>query len=524
MMIKAILTLFFAIVPSAAVWSQPSKAVTDLNRAIEILDATMERSFRGSSTNYYMADVCDAASDAVSGPSDVWPYTAAIEAHCSVLEALNALKDEAPDLYDLHYVHYLHQLDILIDNLDYYRGSYTLVSYATRKTWNTVYAVPRANQRGKGDVTGDNLKKNVYDDQMWLARELIRAYRLTGNASYRDIAISLTNYVIDGWDCWRDSNGEEYGGITWGPGYNSKHACSNAPIIQPLVWLHDIINDEDSDATYTFYYRDEDNQVTSKAVRLADLYLDFAKKIYSWQKKHLYNSQTHLYYDMMGADGTLQYDGTGASRRRAHVDNGGPTGTAYTYNTGTMLAGAVELLRVTGDESYRADIDDLAHYSYIGFSRPVRREGVTYRRWPTDASPLQGFNAWFDNVLMRAYVDASASPDPSSYCGQSLLSFETNLDYAYDHYLKNHMLPIDLLGGWGDSTKTKGFHQVSFAAEYAMLAVWRHRQQTEDVSYIRHDFHLPTNYYNLKGQLMQGTLETLPHGIYVAQGHKLFVK
>ena len=45
MMIKAILTLFFAIVPSAAVWSQPSKAVTDLNRAIEILDATMERSF-----------------------------------------------------------------------------------------------------------------------------------------------------------------------------------------------------------------------------------------------------------------------------------------------------------------------------------------------------------------------------------------------------------------------------------------------------------------------------------------------
>ena len=34
----------------------------------------------------------------------------------------------------------------------------------------------------------------------------------------------------------------------------------------------------------------------------------------------------------------------------------------------------------------------------------------------------------------------------------------------------------------------------------------------------------PTNYYNLKGQLMQGTLDTLPHGIYVAQGHKLFVK
>ena len=474
---KTTLIILLTIMHAALAMAQSTKAVADLQHAIEMLDATMERSFRGTTSNYYMADVCDANSDYVSGPSDVWPYTAAIEAHCSVLEALEALKAEAPALYAEHHDRYVEQLDVLIDNLEYYRGSYTLISYATRKTWSTVYAVPRANARGKGDVTGDNLKKNVYDDQMWLARELIRAYRLTGKSNYRDTAISLTNYVIDGWDCWRDAEGEEYGGITWGPGYNSKHACSNSPIIQPLVWLHDILVEEGDTETYTYYYRDATNQVVSEVVKLSDLYLDFARKIYGWQKKNLLNGNTHLYWDMLGADGQLKYDGTGASRRRAHVDNGQPSGTAYTYNTGTMIAGAVELLRATGDATYASDITDLTQYSYTGFSKQKRKDNVTYREWPTDASPLQGFNAWFNNVLMRAFVDVDASTVDAPYAARSLESFETNLDYAYEHYLTNHMLPINLLYGWGDSYKTKGFHQVSFASEYAMLAVWRHRQQ-----------------------------------------------
>ena len=524
MMIKAVFSILLALVPSVSMLSQSTQAIQNLNRAMEILDATMERSFRGSSTNYYMVDVCDVTNNEVSGPSDVWPYTAAIEAHCSVLEALTAMKEDAPELYTQHYSVYAQQLDKLIDNLEYYRGSYTLVSYATRKTWSTVYAVPRASARGKGDVTGDNLKKNVYDDQMWLARELIRAYRLTGNIDYKNKAIDLVNYVIDGWDCWRDQEGEEYGGITWGPGYNSKHACSNGPIIQPLVWLHDIFKDEDQDATYTFYYRDTDNNVTSKAVKYTDLYLDFAQKIYTWQKNHLYNRQTHLYFDMLGADNTLQYVGTGAARRRAHVDCGSPTGTAYTYNTGTMLAGAVELLRVTGDETYKSDIEDLTKYCYTGFSKLVHRDGMSYREWPTDKSPLQGFNVWFNNVLMRAYVDATASPVVSSFSDMSLQSFETNLDYAYDHYLRSHMLPINLLKGWEDNNKTKGFHQASFAAEYAMLAIWRHRQQTDAVSKMECHFQQPLKFYNLNGQLTQGTSDSLPHGIYIAQGHKFYVK
>ena len=172
---KKLIACILAFIPCAAISSQPSLPQQNLERAIKIMDATMQRSFRGTDTNLYMADVCDIDNSDVSGPSDVWPYTAAIEAHCSILEALETLKTDAPDLYAANHDRYVQRLDVLIDNLAYYRGTYELTSYASKRTWS-VYAVPRASQRNQGNVDGggSNLTLNVYDDQMWLARELIR--------------------------------------------------------------------------------------------------------------------------------------------------------------------------------------------------------------------------------------------------------------------------------------------------------------------------------------------------------------
>ena len=141
-------------------------------------------------------------------------------------------------------------------------------------------AVHRSSTRFTANVQGI---ENVYDDQMWLCRELIRAYRLTDKEEYLETAIHLADYIIDGWDCWRDADGKEYGGITWGPGYNSKHACSNAPAIQPLVWLSQICRERDEEVEYR--YRDASNAVVSEMRLRSELYLDFAGKIYDWQKE-----------------------------------------------------------------------------------------------------------------------------------------------------------------------------------------------------------------------------------------------
>ena len=85
---------------------------------------------------------------------------------------------------------------------------------------------------------------------MWLAREFIRAYKNTGMEGYKTRAEYLIEYILDGWDVCVDSRGEEYGGITWGPGYNSKHACSNSPVISPLVWMAELYKGSDETTTY----------------------------------------------------------------------------------------------------------------------------------------------------------------------------------------------------------------------------------------------------------------------------------
>lgn len=490
----------------------------DLTRAMSLLDETIARCFTGSTMRMY--DLYDTATHQGSGTADVWPYTAAIEATCSVLEALDILRDKCPEQYADGHDRYVALLRRLFDNLAYYRGSYQLNSYAYRARWS-IYGVHRANGKGGATVTGI---ENVYDDQMWLARELVRAYRLTADADYLREATMLTDYVLDGWDCCLDAQGNEYGGISWGPGYNSKHSCSNAPIIQPLVWLHDIYSEEGRADTYVRHFIDREGNRTEETLDRADAYLTFARKIYAWQKEHLLNPSTGVYYDMLGADNTIRYDTVVSGRAklvyRRHVDTGKPGGTAFTYNTGTMLAGTVELYRATGQEAYAADIRPLCVKSLTAFTKWRRLDGNRYREFPLDAKATSGFNCWFNDVLMRAYVDAYAY-EPTN-AATALDAFQFNLDYAWDHYLADGFLPIDLLGGWNDDSVTKGFHQLAFASEYALLAVWKERQsQAAAVEPPFVDSAVPEPLYTLGGQRIPNAPTT---GIYLQGPRKILVK
>jgi hypothetical protein len=83
---------------------------------------------------------------------------------------------------------------------------------------------------------------------------------------------------------------------------------------------------------------------------------------------------------------------------------------------------------------------------------------------------ISGFNNWFNNVLMRAFVDIQPSYDKAD---GYIETFQKNLDYGYDNFAYQGFLPTNLLVGWNrDNSKnnTEGMFNFSFAAEYAVLS------------------------------------------------------
>ena len=114
--------------------------------------------------------------------------------------------------------------------------------------------------------------------------------------------------------------------------------------------------------------------------------------------------------------------------------------------------------------------------NFRGKARTI--DGKTCYPFPYDRDTRNGFNAWFDDVLLRAYADSYACERSGEGTGHySVLAakcFQTNLDFAYNHFITDGFLPNDLLGGWGDNTMTKAFHQLAYASDYAVLAVMWH--------------------------------------------------
>lgn len=433
----------------------------NLERAIAILDTAVSHYFVGD--EMAMGRYYNPFTEKLSNErGSIWMYSSAIEAVNAVLHGLQIAKDHGhSDLYDNNVSRYTDLLSRLYENADYYLGTFELTSYTQTKSWS-VYAVDRVNEKGKANVTGI---LNVYDDQMWLIRELLESYRLTENKAYLTKAEYLTDYVLDGWDTTLDDDGNEYGGIPWGPGYVTKHACSNGPLISPLVWLHEIYESSNDQIEHRFIDPSDKQTRTSEMRSKAEYYLEYAEKIYDWQKAKLLNAEG-VYADMMGGCGNckISYETIDGERYRVGTQLADPVGEAYTYNSGTMLSGAADLYRVTEDQQYLTDGKQLSDNSFSVFTN-LDQELPGYYSYNVD-----GFRNWFNGVMLRGYLDMYPAHLPvNTY----IESFQKNLDYAYGQYNERGFLPTNLLKGWTDEKNGKGVEgmfQFTFAAEYAVLA------------------------------------------------------
>lgn len=152
---------------------------------------------------------------------------------------------------------------------------------------------------------GNTWLNYYYDDMEWMALACLRAFQATGDNVYKDITAILWTDIKNGWST------DLGGGIWWRKDNPSKNTPSNMPAAILAARLYKVFNNADD--------------------------LEWAKKIYAWQRSVLYEPATGWVYD--------------------NIDKAGNKNLSwkFTYNQGVFLGAALELYKITGTASYKTD-------------------------------------------------------------------------------------------------------------------------------------------------------------------------
>ncbi|GAE05978.1 glycoside hydrolase family 76 protein [Paenibacillus sp. JCM 10914] len=188
-----------------------------------------------------------------------------------------------------------HVLDVLID--------------AYNRTGKPEYASQMESfSRSLYKYNGNTFIHHYYDDMEWTALALLRAHQATGSLWYKEQALALWEDIKT---AWNDHGG---GGMAWKKDQlDYKNTPANAPaaILAARLYLLER-NEED---------------------------LNWAKRVYEWNKSHLVDPKTGFVWDGMNrlGDGQIDYDWK------------------FTYCQGVFLGAGVELYRCTGEMHYLED-------------------------------------------------------------------------------------------------------------------------------------------------------------------------
>lgn len=403
-------------------------------------------------------------------------------ANCYEYSALIGMANRlyATSATDTQKAYYKGLIDDYVGGLDYYEGSGKYESTHGSYQWTGLYGVHRMEQKNTGDVSTDM----VYDDLMWIIRDFVGIYKNTGDASYLTRAEHLTKACLDGWDSTVDG----IGGITWGPTYNSKHTCSNGPLISALCELADIYKASDAVVTAdeTVYTQQTFSDANVKwenmvGMKKADYYLAWAEKVYDFTYTYLRESD-YTFADNLRHERTIIEDAAAPGGRywKFSPYTGSNEGSKYTYNTGSMISGAAWLYRLTGEQTYLTQGRLMAEGAYHYFAKTVEIGGKAMQMYDCRTTLL------FNSVLLQGYLDlADACKVANATAYESVKTetaiyvgvFKTSINYAFDNYLINRTLPHNYLNGWlyasSDGAETFDTHKdvKDAAASPEMLAM-----------------------------------------------------
>ena len=182
-----------------------------------------------------------------------------------------------------------------------------------------------------------------YDDNIWVALDYCDYYQLTHKSASLEKAVALYQYIYSGW------SDEMGGGIFWCEQQKeAKHTCSNAPSTVLGVKLYRLTKDAK--------------------------YLEKAKEMYAWTKKHLCDPTDHLYWDNINLKGKVSKE-------------------KYAYNSGQMIQAGVLLYEETGDEQYLHDAQQTAAGTDAFFRTKADKKDPTVK--------VHKDMAWFNVILFR---------------------------------------------------------------------------------------------------------------------------
>ena len=326
---------------------EPDKELLYHERARELFDLInlYYRVNNGATAGLYNENYPKKAGD--NPASYLWPYDGLVSG-VTLLHKLG---------YNVDYSSFVNRFDL------YYR---------TSANGNNIGGFGSSTDGTKGGGT------RFYDDNSIVGINLVEAYRLTGNESYRSRAKDIVAFLQSGEDQLLG------GGLWWNedekniPGNenSNKPTCSNGYATHFLLQYYTICTDGE------------------KAAVLA-----FAKRLYSWINTNLRDPDDGCYWNDIKPSGSIN-------------------NTKWTYNTGVMISNGVQLFKLTGEQVYLDKATESARGSYSYFARPRGKLALAY----PDHDP------WFTTKLIRSYIDILPY---HANAGSYINTFVNYLDYAW---------------------------------------------------------------------------------------------
>jgi predicted alpha-1,6-mannanase (GH76 family) len=213
-----------------------------------------------------------------------------------------------------------------------------------------------------------------YDDMEWMALACLRAYVATNDSRFKGVTDTLWADIKNGW------SSDLGGGIWWRKDNPSKNTPSNMPAAILAARLYKV-GGNSSD-------------------------LQWAQKIYDWERTTLYDPGSGLVYDNIDKN---------------EVKN---TTWKFTYNQGTFLGAALELYENTGSSAYLSDA--LAAADFTLNSGFLTSNGLLKDEGGGDGGLFKGiFVRYFTRLIMDAPFDPSKKSDYVNFLvanGESLWS------------------------------------------------------------------------------------------------------